>query len=274
MEGEVIPGGAGEPIIILPDEVPADAPPAFAPEIIILAQDMIEGNGAGDVLAAEPAALDRPIMGEDLPPLKIIEIEHVAPVEELTVERPAEPPLLTISADDIPTPLPTCVVTFDDLVEPTLIGEPVDLAEVPDEPLTVTGTAEPCTELLLTVQDYAARLTTDEQGRFAFQNVRLQPEWNIIVVEAPAYAKIAKCKAMVRAKRLARPLMFVGLEDPYSRHQFTADDDVVRCRHCGTFALRRSWEALKGCSFFGCPGKTFWTPENPEFFEPQRAIEV
>ena len=39
---------------------------------------------------------------------------------------------------------------------------------------------------------------------------------------------------------------YYGRFDPVTQREFTADDDVVRCRNCLQYALRASWQSTNG----------------------------
>lgn len=215
---------------------------------------------AGELASGDDLAIETSSLLSDQPTMS------VEPGDELSQ--------LVIFDHEIPDLPPQMVISSFDLVRNTLIHHPIDQAQVGHKPIDVSGEAEPNSQLILDVGGFRAQVIADVAGKFTFQGVRLQDGWNEVWVKSLTYPDYLRCRAMVQVFRQTQPLLFVGQKDIYTQGVMTADDEVVRCRRCGTFAKLESWQHHPGCARWRCSGREYWTQDDPQFYEENESISL
>jgi len=174
---------------------------------------------------------------------------------------------IVISEADVPV-IPKLSITEIDLMKETLILLPRNGQNINKDKIDVSGTSQPNARLVLTVHNHIHQADADgETGKFTFRDVPLIEGENTISVKMVGYETYPKCTSLVNVVYEKPQCPYANRKDPYTQGVLKPEDDVVRCKRCGNYQLRVSWETYGRCTMDCGNKKNYYTKDNPEFYE-------
>ena len=147
---------------------------------------------------------------------------------------------------------PKIVLSWKDILQPTLIENQADLRSFWIANVPIVVKAHPRSQLSVSVNGTElAQSVCPESGRLIFENISWVPGLNDIRIINHTY-DADSCQATLSANFVPHTAPYYGLVDPITRITFRETvnpNDIVRCLSCGRYQLMDSWQVRRRCSF-------------------------